>query len=51
MPKKAKNYEKTYLKSLHSFLLAHPNSSYGIKISLADRSQFENIFAMLLLKL
>ena len=31
------------LKSLHSFLSSHPKSPYGIKISLAERSQFEKI--------
>lgn len=46
IPIEVKAGKGTTLKSLHSFLLAHPKSPYGIKISLADRSQFENIFSI-----
>lgn len=46
IPIKVKAGKGSSLKSLHSFLLSHPNSSYGIKVSLADRSQFENIFSI-----
>lgn len=34
------------LKSLHSFLSSHPKSPYGIKISLAERNQFEKIVSV-----
>jgi uncharacterized protein len=34
------------LKSLHSFLSSHPKSPYGVKISLAERSQFDKIIAI-----
>jgi predicted AAA+ superfamily ATPase len=46
IPIEVKAGKGTTLKSLHSFLLSHPKSPYGIKISLADRSQFENIFSI-----
>lgn len=38
--------KRSTLKSLHSFLSSHPKSPYGIKISLADRSEFENIVSI-----
>jgi len=46
IPIEVKAGKGSTLKSLHSFLSSHPKSPYGIKISLADRSQFENIFSI-----
>ncbi|HEV3269385.1 MAG TPA: AAA family ATPase [Candidatus Rhabdochlamydia sp.] len=46
VPIEVKAGKGSTLKSLHSFLSSHPKSPYGIKISLADRNQFENIFSI-----
>lgn len=46
VPIEVKAGKGSTLKSLHSFLSSHPKSPYGIKISLADRSKFENIVSL-----
>lgn len=46
IPVEVKAGKSSTLRSLHSFLSSHPRSPYGIKISLADRNQFENIFSI-----
>lgn len=43
IPLEVKAGKGSQLKSLHSFLSAHPDSPYGIKISTAPRSRFEKI--------
>lgn len=46
IPIEVKAGKGSTLKSLHSFLSSHPKSPYGIKISLAERSKFENIVSI-----
>lgn len=46
IPIKVKAGKGSALKSLHSFLASHPESPYGIKLSLAERSQFDKIQAI-----
>jgi predicted AAA+ superfamily ATPase len=46
IPVEVKAGKGSTLRSLHSFLSSHPKSPYGIKISLADRNQFKNIFSI-----
>lgn len=46
IPIEVKSNKGSTLKSLHSFLSTHPNSPYGIKISLLDRSKFENVVSI-----
>ena len=43
IPLEVKAGKGSTLKSLHSFLASHLKSSYGVKLSVADRSQFEKI--------
>ncbi|MBI5345882.1 MAG: ATP-binding protein [Chlamydiae bacterium] len=46
IPIEVKAGKGSALKSLHSFLASHPKSPYGIKLSLAERSQFDKILAI-----
>lgn len=46
IPIEVKAGKGSTLKSLHSFLSSHTKSPYGIKISLADRSNFEKIISI-----
>ena len=46
IPIEVKAGKGSTLKSLHSFLSSHPKSPYGIKVSLAERNQFENIVSI-----
>jgi hypothetical protein len=46
IPIEVKAGKGSTLKSLHSFLASHPKSPYGIKISLAERSNFEKIVSI-----
>ncbi len=46
IPIEVKAGKGSTLRSLHSFLSSHPKSPYGIKISLAERSQFEKIVSV-----
>lgn len=46
IPVEVKSNKGSTLKSLHSFLSTHPNSPYGVKISLIDRSKFEKIISI-----
>ncbi len=46
IPIEVKAGKGSTLKSLHFFLSSHPKSPYGIKISLAERSKFENIVSI-----
>lgn len=46
IPIEVKAGKGSTLRSLHSFLSSHPKSPYGIKVSLANRSRFENIFSI-----
>ncbi len=46
IPIEVKAGKGSTLRSLHSFLSSHPKSPYGIKISLAGRNRFENIFSI-----
>lgn len=46
IPIEVKAGKGSRLKSLHSFLSSHPKTPYGIKISLAERSQFEKIVSI-----
>lgn len=46
IPIEVKSGKGSTLRSLHSFLSSHPKSPYGIKISLCERSKFENIWSI-----
>lgn len=46
IPIEVKAGKGSTLKSLHSFLSSHPKSPYGIKLSLAEPSQFDKILAI-----
>jgi hypothetical protein len=46
VPIEVKAGKGSTLKSLHLFLASHSNSSYGVKISLAERSRFEKIVSI-----
>lgn len=46
IPIEVKAGKGSTLKSLHSFLASHPKSPYGIKLSLSDRSHFDNVLSI-----
>ena len=46
IPIEVKAGKGSTLKSFHSFLDSHPNSPYGVKLSAAERSQFEKIISI-----
>lgn len=46
IPIEVKAGKGSTLKSLHSFLSSHPNTPYGIKLSLSGRSSFEKIVSI-----
>lgn len=46
IPVEVKAGKGSTLRSLHSFLASHSASSYGIKLSIAERSQFEKVISI-----